>query len=65
MAGMFGGVLVTGLFFDGLSDFYASTPWGSVTVSQWLDLPYGVVALVVVAMALGGFAVAERLERRA
>jgi uncharacterized membrane protein YedE/YeeE len=64
MAGMFGGVLVTGLFFDRLSDFYASTPWGSVTLAEWLHLPYGVVALAVVAMALGGFVVAERLERR-
>jgi uncharacterized membrane protein YedE/YeeE len=64
VAGMFAGVMVTGLLFERLAGFYGSTAWGSVTVPQWLGVSYGVVVLVVVLMAIGGFAAAERLERR-
>ena len=65
MAGMFAGVLVTGVMFDGLAGIYARTPWGSVTVAQWLDVPYGVVVGMVVVMAMAAFAAVARWERRA
>jgi uncharacterized membrane protein YedE/YeeE len=64
MAGMFGGVLVTGLLFESFQRFYESTSFGSLTLPQLLHVPYGVVVFAVVAMALGGFAVAERIEKR-
>jgi uncharacterized membrane protein YedE/YeeE len=62
--GMFTGVLGTGLFFAPLAAFYESTARGSLTLPQWLHLPYGVVVFAVVAMALAGFAGAEWIERR-
>jgi uncharacterized membrane protein YedE/YeeE len=64
MAGMFCGVLITGLAFAWLRQFYESTARGSWTLPQLLHLPYGVVVLAIVAMALGGFSIAERIEKR-
>jgi uncharacterized membrane protein YedE/YeeE len=64
VGGMFAGVLATGTFFPLLKDFYGSTPRGTFTLPQLLHLPYGVVVLLVVAVALGGFAGAGWLERR-
>ena len=63
--GMFAGVLVTGVLFSSLEPFYNSTPRGQLTLPTLFHLPYGVVALAVVLVALGGFRVAEVLERRA
>jgi uncharacterized membrane protein YedE/YeeE len=65
MAGMFGGVLVTGLAFAPLRHFYESTARGSLTLPELLGVPIGVVVFSIVAMALIGFQVAERLEKRA
>lgn len=64
VAGMFAGVMGTGLAFPRLQPFYESTPRGSYTLPQLLHLPYGVVVALVVAMALAGFAAAEWVERR-
>lgn len=63
VAGMFTGVLLTGLAFRPFAAFYESTPWGSVTIPQWSGIPYGLVVAMVVLMATGGCALAERLER--
>ena len=63
--GMFAGVLVTGVLFSSLEPFYNSTPRGQLTLPTLFHLPYGVVALAVVLVALGGFRVAELLESRA
>ena len=64
VAGMFSGVLATGLAFAPLRPLYEATPRGSLTLPQLLHLPYGVVALFVVAMALAGFGLVEWIERR-
>jgi uncharacterized membrane protein YedE/YeeE len=64
MAGMFSGVVVMGLLFESLRRFYESTAWGSLTLPQLFHVPYGVVVCAVVAMALGGFSIAERIEKR-
>lgn len=64
LAGMFTGVLATGLVFSPLRGFYESTARGPVTLADSLGVPYGVIVLVVVAVALLGFRVAERLEGR-
>ena len=64
MAGMFSGVLLTGLAFRPLEHFYASTSRGSLTLPQVLHLPYGVVVAVVVCIAFIGFRLAEAIETR-
>ena len=63
--GMFAGVVVTGLAFAPLRNFYQSTSRGPLILPQLLRVPYGVVVFAVVAMALSMFALAERWERRA
>jgi uncharacterized protein len=65
MAGMFFGVLATGLAFAPLRTFYESTARGALTLPQLLHVPYGVVVCAIVAIALLGFRGAEWLERRA
>jgi uncharacterized membrane protein YedE/YeeE len=65
IAGMFTSVLVTGLLFEPLRGFYESTARGALTLPNALGAPYGVVVLAVVLIALTGFVVAERIERRA
>jgi uncharacterized protein len=65
MLGMFLGVLFTGLAFAPLQHFYESTSRGALTLPQLLHVSYGVVVCIVVAVALVGFRVAERIEKRA
>jgi uncharacterized membrane protein YedE/YeeE len=65
VAGMFAGVLATGAGFQRIAAFYDSTPHGSWTLSDALHLPYGVVVFAIVLFALAGFAIVERVERRA
>ena len=63
VAGLFAGVLATGVALPSIQHFYLSTPHGAETLPEVTGLSYGVVVLVVVAVALGGFSVAERVER--
>ncbi|MEO8505965.1 MAG: YeeE/YedE thiosulfate transporter family protein [Acidobacteriota bacterium] len=65
VAGMFCGVLATGASFGALQTFYESGAEGTFTLPELLHLPYGVVVAIVVVVALLGFRLAERLERRA
>jgi uncharacterized membrane protein YedE/YeeE len=60
--GLFAGVLVTGLAFAPLRGLYEATARGAVTLPGWLGVPYGAVVVAVVALALVGFRVAERIE---
>jgi hypothetical protein len=62
--GMWSGVLATGLLFPSLQAFYEKTPRGSLTLPQVSHLSYGVVVLIIVLVAIGGFRVAEWIERR-
>ena len=62
--GMFAGVLGTGLLFGKLAGFYASTPRGTYTLPDVFGVSYGVVVFAIVAIALIGFTVAEKLEAR-
>jgi hypothetical protein len=59
MLGMFAGVLLTGLQFGLIRDFYDSTSRGAWTLPQLLHVPYGVVVCGVVLMALAIFRLAE------
>ena len=63
--GVAAGTFLTGEAFPLLKTFYESGAMGRLTLPEVLHLPYGVVVLLVVLMALGGFAGAEWLERRA
>ena len=63
VVGMFAGVLATGVALPSIRRFYDSTARGVETLPQVTGLPYGIVALLVVAVALAGFVVAERVER--
>jgi uncharacterized membrane protein YedE/YeeE len=65
MAGMFSGVLITGIAFAPLRSFYESTSRGALTLPQVFHVSYGVIVFVVVAIALIGFRVAEKIERPA
>ncbi|HEV7388706.1 MAG TPA: hypothetical protein VGN73_08850, partial [Gemmatimonadaceae bacterium] len=58
------GVLVAGVFFGLLEPFYQSTPHGTFTLPALMRVPYGVVVFAIVGIALGGFHVAELIERR-
>ena len=66
LAGMLGGVVLfnaaSGVF-PGVRHFYESTALGSVTFAEMLGLSPGMGILLVTAAALGGFAIAGRIER--
>ena len=63
--GFFAGVLLTGALLPRVLGAYLSTPRGTLLLPVVLGVPYGVVVLAVVSIAMAGFYVAERLERRA
>jgi uncharacterized membrane protein YedE/YeeE len=65
VAGMFAGVLITGLAFAPLQPFYESTSRGSLTLPELLHLPYGVVVCAIVVLALLAFRAAQWWESRA
>jgi uncharacterized membrane protein YedE/YeeE/rhodanese-related sulfurtransferase len=57
MMGLFTGVLATGFVLP-----YVSTARGALTLPSALHVPYGVVVAGIVAVAVAGFALAERIE---
>ena len=65
IAGMLAGVFAFGEAFPAIAHFADSTARGAWTLPQALGLSYGTVVGVMVAVALGAFAGAEWLERRA
>jgi hypothetical protein len=56
------GSFLFGLFYGPLEGFYRSGAMGSVTIAQATGLPFPVLAAGVVAMAIGAFLGAEKLE---
>lgn len=64
VAGMMAGIWVFVESYPLLEGFVNSSPMGELDLPQVLGLPYGAVVLIVVAMALGGFFLAERIELR-
>ncbi|HEX9729369.1 MAG TPA: YeeE/YedE thiosulfate transporter family protein [Gemmatimonadales bacterium] len=65
VVGMLFGVFGFALLYPMLEDFYGSTGMGSVTFASLLHVPYGVLVLLVVLVALAGFRLAEAIEARA
>jgi hypothetical protein len=63
VAGMFSGILLTGVLFAPLARFADATSLGVLTLPNLLHLPYGVTVLLIALMALAAFRIAERLER--
>jgi ABC-type enterobactin transport system permease subunit len=62
---MFAGVLTTGALLPAIAGFFTSTARGALTLPDVLGISHGVAILIVVALALVGFAFAARIERRA
>jgi hypothetical protein len=62
-AGMFSGIFAFGLGADRLRPLYEGGARGAWTLASLLHVSYGVAVFAVVAVALGAFRVARRLER--
>jgi uncharacterized membrane protein YedE/YeeE len=62
IGGMLGGTLVFGLAYDSIEKFYKSGAMGVTTLYGALGVPPAVVAAGVVAMAIGAFLGAEKVE---
>src|SRR5512140_2676839 len=63
IGGMLGGTLVFGLAYDPIEKFYQSGAMGVTTLYGALGVPAAVVAAGVVAMAIGAFLGAEKVEK--
>jgi len=63
LGGIIAGIVVFGEAFPLLKPFFNATAMGPVTIPGLLDLPYGLVVLAVILMAIGGFAGATWVER--
>jgi uncharacterized membrane protein YedE/YeeE len=64
LLGICAGVLVFAGLYPVIGGFAQSGSGERLLLSDWLRLPYGVVAILVTLMALGMFAGAEWIERR-
>lgn len=62
--GMIAGLVGYGELYPYIQDLAHATPMGKVTLAQFFDIPYGVLVLAVVLMALAAFVAAEWAERR-
>ena len=63
IAGMLAGVALFNGVFPFIADFYASTPLGAVTLTDLAGVSPGTGVAVITLAAIGGFAVATRIER--
>ena len=64
MAGMLCGVLAFNVNIDWLSPLYSMTALGAVRVTDLIGVAPGIGIAAVTGLALAGFAIAHRLERR-
>lgn len=61
--GILAGIFVFGEIFPAITGLFYATDLGTVTLPEALGVSYGLVVLLVVLMALGGFYGAEAVER--
>ncbi len=61
--GILAGIVVFGEAFPAIQGFVYATPLGEITLPEALGLRYGLVAFLVVLLALAGFRGAEAVER--
>jgi hypothetical protein len=64
IAGMLAGVWLFNVAFDWIAPFYSATPLGAVRLTDLAGVSRGTGVAVVTAIALAGFNVASRIERR-
>lgn len=64
VTGIASGVAMFDIAFPWLQPFYDSTPMGALTLFEVAGVSRGVVIGIITLLALGGFALAERIERR-
>ena len=64
MLGVLAGIFAFGELFPLIRDFFYATAMGPVTIPRQFDLPYGMLVLLVVLMAVGGFFGAGIVERK-
>ena len=62
LGGMFG-IFVFGEMFPYITDFFYSTPMGQINLPDLLGINYGIIMLLVILMAIGGFTAAEWAEK--
>lgn len=63
LAGMLAGIFLFGEAFPVVSWLYEATPVGTLTLPELLGLPYHVTVLLVTALGVGTFRLAESVER--
>jgi hypothetical protein len=63
LAGIIAGIFFYGEIYPLIESFTQLTPMGTLTIPEYIGLPYGLVVFLVVLMALGGFAGAEWVEK--
>ena len=61
--GIMAGILIYGEMYPRIRDFAESTSMGRISFPELLSIRPGVVVALVTLLALGGFALAERVER--
>lgn len=64
VGGLIAGMLIYGEIYPSVQCFADSSSLGKQTLYGFFHIPYGVVALFVIALALGGFRVAAIIERK-
>lgn len=64
VVGIFVGTFVYGEVFPLIESFANSTHMGKVLMPSYFNIPYGILVLAVILMALGGFAAAEWAEKK-
>lgn len=64
VAGIFAGIFAIGEAWPSIVGFAESSALGRLTLPEVLGLPFGFVVLLVVLMAVAGFAAASSLEKR-
>lgn len=58
------GIFVYGEVFPLIKDLVVATPMGKVTLPEIFHLPYGTLVFAVVLMAIGGFVLAQWVEKK-
>ena len=64
LLGMLFGIFIFGEAFPLIENFYYSTDAGELTLTEYLNIPYGVLVFIIVIIALLGFYGAEILEKK-
>jgi uncharacterized protein len=64
VAGFFVGAVLFAFGFPLVARFYESSAMGRVILSDWLNVPAGVVVLAVVLMAVGAFSLTHVLDKK-